>query len=305
MEELDILRLVLGLFFLVYGSASDLKTRRVSDKVWILMGIAAIAILEAQMLLGDYSLQHQLILVPIAIMYFDVFWDRDPISESSANWQRAAVIALYLLAFMAIAFLLYHFFQAGGEELTRFLQLLTIPAMILVAYAFYISGLLRGGADAKSFMAIAVLVPIYPAFYAFPLMGWGELSGFGIVFPFALVTLMNAALLLVFAPLVFLVHSLSRGSLKIPEGLFGYEADPANLPRFVWLMERIENGRIVRELLPRRSRSVEEEAQKLSEAGYERVWVTPQIPFLLPLTVSFVLSFLVGNLLFGLFSMFA
>lgn len=305
MEELDILRLVLGLFFLVYGSVSDVRTRRVSNTVWILMGLCAIAILEAQMLSDGYSLHHHLILVPVAIMYFDVFWDREPILESPENWLRATVIVLYVFALVVIAFLLYHFLMIGGEALTKFLQLLTIPVMILVAYAFYTTGLLRGGADAKSFMAIAILVPTYPAFYGFPLLGWGELSGFSIAFPFALVTLLNAALLLVFAPLAFLIYNLSNGTLKMPEGLFGYKADPRNLPKFVWLMQRIEDGKLVRELLPRRSRNIEEEARKLIDAGHERVWVTPQIPFLVPLMVSFLLSFILGNLLFGLFSLFA
>ena len=305
MEELDILRLVLGLFFLVYGSVSDVRTRRVSNIVWILMGLCAIAILEAQMLSGGYALHHHLILVPVAIMYFDVFWDREPILESPENWLRATVIVIYVFALSVIVFLLYHFLMIGGEALTKFLQLLTIPVMILAAYAFYITGLLRGGADAKSFMAIAILVPMYPAFHGFPLLGWGELSGFSIVFPFALVTLLNAALLLVFAPLAFLIYNLSKGTLKMPEGLFGYKAEPRNLPKFVWLMQRIEDGKLVRELLPRRSRNIEEEARKLIDAGHERVWVTPQIPFLVPLMVSFLLSFILGNLLFGLFSLFA
>lgn len=305
MEELDILRFVLGLFFLTCGSVSDLRTRRVSNIVWVLMGLCAIGVLEAQMLSGGYSLHHHLILVPVAIVYFDVFWDREPILEISKNWLRATVIVLYLLALVVIAFLLYHFLQTGGEELTKFLQLLTIPVMILVAYAFYMLGILRGGADAKSFMAVAILVPVYPAFFGFPLLSWGELSGFGIAFPFALVTLLNAALLLVFAPLAFVIYNLSKGSLKMPEGLFGYKTDPRHLPKFVWLMQRIEDGRLVRELLPRRSRNIEEEAQKLIEAGHNRVWVTPQIPFLVPLTVSFALSFLLGNLLFGLLSLFA
>ncbi|MFQ5909469.1 MAG: A24 family peptidase C-terminal domain-containing protein, partial [Thermoplasmata archaeon] len=176
---------------------------------------------------------------------------------------------------------------------------------ILVGYAFYMVGLLRGGADAKAFMAIALLVPIYPAFYEFPITGWTEPSGFSIAFPFALVTLLNAALLLIFAPLAFLIYNSSKGSAKMPESLFGYEADARNLPEFVWLMQRIENGRVVRELFPRRSGDIKEEARKLTEAGYARVWVTPQIPFLVPLTVSFVLSFILGNLLFGLFSLFA
>ncbi|MCJ2564313.1 MAG: hypothetical protein LN417_09545 [Candidatus Thermoplasmatota archaeon] len=33
--------------------------------------------------------------------------------------------------------------------------------------------------------------------------------------------------------------------------------------------------------------------------------MTPQIPFIVPLTISFALSFVLGNLLFGLFSLFA
>lgn len=305
MEELDILRLVLGLFFLVYGSVSDMRTRRVSNIVWVMMGLCAIAVLEAQMLSNGYSLHHHLILVPVAIIYFDVFWDRDTILEIPENWLKAAVIVLYVLALVVIAFLLYHFLQIGGEALTKFLQLLTIPAMILMAYVFYMTGLLRGGADAKSFMAIAILVPMYPTFHGFPLLGWGELSGFSIAFPFALVALLNAALLMVFAPLAFLIYNLSKGDLKLPEGLFGYKTDLRNLPKFVWLMQRVEDGKLVRELLPRRSRNIEEEAQKLIAAGHDRVWVTPQIPFIVPLTISFALSFVLGNLLFGLFSLFA
>lgn len=301
MEELDILRFVLGLVFLTYGSVSDLRTRRVPNLAWILMGLFAISILEVQILLEDYTIYHHLIVIPIAILYFDVFWEREPILETATNRLRAVVVFLYLLALATIAFLCVHFFRVGGEELTRFLQTLTIPIMILVAYAFYMFGLLRGGADAKAFMAIALLVPIYPAFGGLPLISWAENSGFGIAFPFALVALLNAALLLIFLPLAFLIYNLTRGNLKLPEGLLGYEANTRDLPKFIWLMQRIEDGEVVRELFPRRSRDIEEETKKLIEAGQDRVWVTPQIPFLLPLTVSFTLSFLVGNLLFGLF----
>lgn len=302
MEELDILRFILGLSFLTYGSISDLRTRRVPNLAWILMGLFAIVILEVQMLLEGYTIHHHLILIPIAVLYFDVFWDREPILGAATNRLRATVVFLYLLAIATVAFLCIHFFRMGGEELTRFLQTMTIPIMILVAYAFYMFGLLRGGADTKAFMATALLVPIYPIFNGLPLISWAEPTGFGIAFPFALVTLLNAALLLIFVPLFFLVYNLTRGNLKLPEGLLGYEANTGDLPKFVWLMQRIEGNEIVRELFPRRSRDIEEETKKLIDAGYERVWVTPQIPFLLPLTVSFALSFLVGNLLFGLFS---
>ncbi|MFQ5883795.1 MAG: hypothetical protein ACE5IO_01690, partial [Thermoplasmata archaeon] len=146
MEELDILRLIIGVFFLTYGSVSDLRTRRVPNIVWVLMGIFAILVLEAQMILEEYSLYHNLVVIPIAILYFDVFWDRESIFESSGKSIRVVVILQYLLALAIIAFLFRHFFQIGGEEFMKFLHLLAIPMMILVGYAFYMVGLLRGGA---------------------------------------------------------------------------------------------------------------------------------------------------------------
>ena len=45
---------------------------------------------------------------------------------------------------------------------TQTIQLLVVPVMIIVGYIFFYTGLLHGGADAKAFMTIAVLVPFSP-----------------------------------------------------------------------------------------------------------------------------------------------
>ena len=49
-EALDLFRFFFALYFLTLASISDIKTRKVSDKVWVIMGIAGLAVLEAQLL---------------------------------------------------------------------------------------------------------------------------------------------------------------------------------------------------------------------------------------------------------------
>jgi hypothetical protein len=58
-------------------------------------------------------------------------------------------------------------------------------------------------------------------------------------------------------------------------------------------MERVVDGAVRLVLFPR---SDEEEGwDALREAGVERPWVTPKVPFLIPLTVAVPFSLLVGN----------
>ncbi len=71
------------------------------------------------------------------------------------------------------------------------------------------------------------------------------------------------------------------------------------LPPFVWLLQDVEEGRVHYDVLPRKEPG-EVDLEGLRNLGIERVWVTPQLPFLLPLTLGFVITFLMGNLLLGL-----
>lgn len=305
MEPLSTSRFLVGLLFLGYASLLDLKIRRVKNIVWILMGILGLAILETQLVLEGKIWGHHLILIPSAILFFSVFWGEEVVSPGGKILFRPLTWTLYLIALIVIIFQIL-VLRGQEAEWTYFLQLLTIPAMILVAYGLYQSGLLRGGADAKALMAIAILVPFYPYLPPFPLISPDPMTQpiTSILFPFAFVVLLNATLLFLVAPLLFLVFNASRKDLAFPEVLFGYRVDLNNLPRFVWLMERIENGEHVVVLFPKRSGNLEEEVQKLKARGIERAWATPQIPFIVPMTASFVISFLFGNLLLGLMSLF-
>jgi len=304
-ELLSASRFLVGLLLMGYASLLDLRVRRVKNIVWIMMGILGLAILEIQLLLEVKRWEHHLILIPSTILFLSAFWGEELFGPTGKILFRPLTWALYLIALIVI---LFQILMLRGQEAEwiYFLQLLTIPAMILVAYGLYQSGLLRGGADAKALMAIAILVPFYPYLPPLPLISPDPRMQpiTNILFPFAFVVLLNATLLFLVAPLLFLVFNAYRKDLAFPEALFGYRVDLNNLPKFVWLMERIENEEHVLVLFPKRSGNLEEEVQKLKARGIERAWATPQIPFIVPMTASFVVSFLFGNLLLGLMSLF-
>ncbi|MFQ6059680.1 MAG: A24 family peptidase C-terminal domain-containing protein [Thermoplasmata archaeon] len=107
---------------------------------------------------------------------------------------------------------------------------------------------------------------------------------------------MNSVILVIFVPLVFLAINARRRDLEFPQCLFGFKVSLNNFPRFTWLMERVEQGELRTVLFPRRGEDQRREMQELIEMGRDRAWATPQLPFMIPLCIGFIISFLIGNL---------
>ncbi len=302
MDGYAALRFILGLGFLGYASFSDLRTRRVPDSVWVVLGVIALIVLATEFIRGGSSLEHDILLIPTAIIFFAVFFGEELWTEEGFR-PRPLRLSLYALAAIILLYLAYHFSSVGGEDAELFWAHFSMPVLLVLAHVFYQFGLLRGGADAKAFMTIALLVPAYPVLEAglpFVSLSPAVQQAVDVVFPFALVVLLDAALLLIFLPLVFLLRNAFRRDVHGVESLFGYRVNIDKVPRFVWLMDRIEDGRHVRVLLPRRRENREEQVRQLREKGFDKVWVTPQIPFLLPMAIGFIAAFLVGNFMVGL-----
>jgi hypothetical protein len=193
------------------------------------------------------------------------------------------------------------------------LQLVMVPLMMLVAYMLYRTQLLSGGADAKAFLAMAVLVPFFPeplarALYpdALPLPP----GVFLLVCPFVLAVFFNAAFITLFNPLGLFVYNLAKGdrgnlmafAYKVPLAV-------ARKKRFIWLSECIVDGK--RKLLYFRfrghtSRWKRTQLDTFEKEGVRRVWVQPQIPFMVSLCAGFVFTFMFGNfILLALMKLFA
>jgi prepilin signal peptidase PulO-like enzyme (type II secretory pathway) len=44
----------------------------------------------------------------------------------------------------------------------------------------------------------------------------------------------------------------------------------------------------------------QKELEEFEELGIKEIWVTPKIPFMIPLLIGFIVSFILGDILFQL-----
>ncbi len=294
---LSLLRLLVGVLLLSIASLADWRTRRVGDAPWGLIAGVGLALLASELVSATRDPLPFLVLVPPALLFLDVIWER-----GGGRFVNGTTLLFYGLSGLAVLFLIMGFSGQGPTEQALIIRGLGILTVILLGYVFYYLGLLKGGADAKAFMAIGILVPGYPALGSFPLLAVRPplLAPFELLFPFAMTTLLWGALLLIGLPVAFLVRNLARGDRRWPQLLLGYKAPVDQLPRFAWTLQEVKDGRMRYRVVPRTT-AKEADLEALRAAGVSRVWVTPQIPFLIPLTVGFLLAFLIGNPLFALF----
>jgi preflagellin peptidase FlaK len=291
-SAIDLIRVIFGLAFLFYASYTDVKTRRVKNEVWIVMGLCGCVLIGLELILDKRAWEYFLILIPIGILFFSMFVDFGNSENDEKKGINFLPILLYVVGFLVIIFM---FFRLSGE--TLFYQLLTIPILILFFFVLYQAGMLHGGADAKAMMAIAILVPFYPYFSEFPILRFASdrvADAMELFFPFAFLVLMNAVFFIIWVLLGFIVFNATRGDFGFPEMLLGYRMDIDEVEKkFVWPMERIVEGERVMILFPRKTD--DESLIKLKEMDVKRIWVTPKIPFIVFITAGFAISVFLGN----------
>jgi preflagellin peptidase FlaK len=227
---LDVIRLITGTILLAYASYTDMKTRKASDLLWVIMGIIGVILLIVQYLDGG----------------FPNLW-----------------------------------------------YLIFIPIMIALMYAFFQLGLLFGGADAKALMALAILVPIQPLIGMFPL--WPSFL------PGSFCIFLDALILFLFIPISLFFFNLGKRNLRFPHCLLGYVISVEKAKQtFVWPMEKIKNGERKLVYMPKNF-DVDEELAEFQKLGITEIWVTPKIPFMIPLLAGFLAAFVLGDILLQIF----
>ncbi len=239
---LDILKILFCIPFLLYSCYSDIKTRRVTNKLWL------------------------------AMLAGSVFF------------------VLYEFLTIGVNYLMQLFFSAG-------------LIFVLVYILFHLGTF--GGADAKSLIVISIILPSYPAF-----------SGFGFDFPlnkplldlFSFGILGNAVLLTVVVPLGLAVYNISRMGLHIDNPLYifiGYKSSIPDLAnKHIKLIQSIkeENGH-VKFQFRRGGIGINEEVisdlKALLKKGLikDEVWVTPGLPFMIPITLGFFVAVFYGDIM--------
>ena len=232
---LDIIRFVTGLIILSYASYTDIKTRKASNILWVIIGSIGLILLVVQ--------------------YFTIGF---------------------------------------GDKIN---YLIFIPIMIGLVYILFQLRLIFGGADAKALMAIAILVPFQPVISQFPL--WGES-----IMPASWFIFSNSVILFLFIPLSLLIFNVAKRNIQFPFALLGYKMNIKKArEKFVWPLEKIVNGKRKFVYMPK-DFDAKDELNEFEKQGINEIWVTPKIPFMIPLLVGFICAFILGDIMYYLMNVF-
>ncbi len=306
-DAFAIARLVVGAAFLAVAATSDVRTRRVRDPWWIALGTAGLFLLALEIALSYWFWNDWLLLLSAAILFYAVFFGKPVLDQDGVHLRPLRVLELgtAAAAFVAALVLPNPWATAvlpSGAVVLPDAELASMPLMILVYQAFYQVGILRGGADAKGLIALTLLVPLYPNASPFPWIAASPAvaSAMRVVFPFSLVVLADAAVLMLTVPLAYFATNLARREFEWPVGFLGTKVPIDAVPRNAWVMERIDgHGERYAVLVPSRDRDESKEVERLRAAGATRIWVETKIPFVLLLFLGFLAAFFLGNLILG------
>jgi len=203
--------------------------------------------------------------------------------------RRAPNILWILLGGLGFILLGAEFFLTNRLA-TYTIYLIFIPIIIVIVYVFFQLRLIFGGADAKAIMAIAILVPFQPLFFGFPL--------YYSPMPFSWVIFSNSIVIFLFVPISLFVYNLTQKNIRFPHCFLGYKMPLQQAKeKFVWPLEHIVDGHKQFSYVPHAFES-DEIYQDFEKIGLKNIWVTPKIPFMIPLLFGFICSFIIGDLLF-------
>ena len=209
-------------------------------------------------------------------------------SYTDIKTRRAPNILWVIMGVIGVSFLIADFFVMDLSS--QIWYLIFIPIMIVLMYVLFQVRLIFGGADAKALMALAILVPFVPTIYHFPL----TVS----LMPYSWVIFSNAVVIFLVMPLSLAVYNLAKGNLIFPQCFLGYMMPVEEAKHhFVWPLEKIDNGK--RKFLYKPSLMDESEVYAaFQKQGIHKIWVTPKVPFMIPLLAGFITAFFLGDILF-------
>jgi preflagellin peptidase FlaK len=179
--------------------------------------------------------------------------------------------------------------------------------IFILAYILFQLGAF-GGADAKAFIVLSIILPTYPAFKAF---GYALPLNKPLYDIFALSILGNAALLTIVVPIGLMAYNISVMGWHIDNPVYifmGYKTKISKLAgKHIRLVQAFEvvDGR-VKSCFKWGGVEINEEKirelKALSEKGLikDDIWVTPGLPFMISITLGFFMAAFYGDLMFML-----
>ncbi len=229
---------------------------------------------------------------------------------SDIKTRRVTNYVWYIMLAGGVFFILNDFSKDGIAYLLRLFISVGLTFVFFFLYSLINSTLhIReiGGADIKLLIVLSILFPVYPTFQAG-----------GHVFPqnmplnfFVFSVLGDAVTVAIMIPIGLAVRNLMKMGLNIDKLTYiflGYKTRISELAnKHVWILQDFElvNGK-VKTIYRRSGLETDDKTinkfKDLLEKGLinDEIWVTPKLPFMIPLTLGFFVAVFYGDLIFEL-----
>jgi len=272
---------VITIAILLSASVYDWKEREVSNLHWIVIGVSGLILFTVYSILETgFRGEYLLLVTGTILILLDLFVEKE----------FNPLIFYFLLAVLFIVALY------GNLSDPVMVAWAAIPICYMLFMGMYIFDIIRGGADAKCLIVLSIMFPLYPMMFGMPLI---EISDtlMSQIFVFSITTLFIAALMMIPMMLWFFGRNAVKGDF-CRKAVHGYKMklEKARTSK-VWPIEDMKDGEKISITVPE-DEEVDEIYSRLEEAGYDEVWVTPMIPFLIPITAAVIFILIVGNPLF-------
>lgn len=281
-----------------YAAWADLKEREVTDALWQVLGILGFGIGLVATAPGGVLPTVLWVVVGLFVIQHLFAWDTH-LGPTGERYADLIEIVLYIVVVVIVG-VAYAIVGIGPSAVP--VSVVAVLVTVLLARGLFEAGILFGGADAKALMIAGFLVPMFPDPLIAPAASVAPVTT---ILPFGVTVLMNAALFSVVVPLAIAIRNLARGEFHGLSSFIGYTIPVDELPqKYVWVRDpmfgeaREEEETIETSEDDRQRRAAI--AEELRAKGVQRVWVTPQIPFLVILGAGVVTGLLFGNVLFDL-----
>ena len=278
-----------------YGGLSDLRSREVGDRLWLLMGLGGGILLVA----SDIGASIWTLLADILVVFFVIehFSSWEDYFGESGSLPLLLEAALYIIVPATVAYgFLFHPSVVSVD-------LIIIVISVLIARGLFEARLLYGGADAKALMASSLVLPLMLA--PFPIVNPPVSYATSTLLtytPVGITILIDGALLTLLIPIGMLVVNFRRGFREFPEALYLLEIPTKELPHhFVWLRRPPPEGEEDVETAKEDQELREAEMRRLLDLGVDRVLVTPQLPMVTALAAGAFAALFFGNFLYFVF----
>ena len=262
------------------ASYFDWRYREVPDIHWWVLGISGI-VLTAVSISGGIDFKAAMMLMGSVMILLYILLDVD----------IPPIASMIYCASMALLFI-YPVVTGFDDPVIR--RLLVIPICFVFFYVLFIIGVLRGGADAKCLMTLAMVFQLYPRMGDLPLIATPSLE-IQMVISFPIAVLFHASLFSfawLFWTIFRKIHRREDPVEMYTLSWYKMSIDEARRSH-VWPKQDVVNGMVVN------VNGVADEGalDRLESIGAKDVWVTPIIPFMVPMTAAIFFVLFAGSLL--------